>query len=94
MVTAPRPTEVQEAVDTSLKAGMPRRRRPYGHAKGGTQLDTQSKGNYTNTAQLKELMTAPPMTAEQHAAINRKRIRDRRMIEEAKERRMDENNLF
>jgi hypothetical protein len=45
-------------------------------------------------AQLKELMTAPPMTAEQHAAIIRKRIKDRRMIEEAKERKTDNNNLF
>jgi hypothetical protein len=45
------------------------------------------KNNYSNTAQLKELMTAPPMTAEQHAAINRKRIKDRRMIEEAKEQK-------
>ena len=47
------------------------------------------KNNYTNTAQLKELMTAPPMTAEQHAAINRKRIKDRRMIEEAKEQKTE-----
>ncbi len=45
------------------------------------------KNNYASTAQLKELMTAPPMTAEQHAAINRKRIKDRRMIEEAKEQK-------
>jgi hypothetical protein len=47
------------------------------------------KNNYSNTAQLKELMTAPPMTAEQHAAINRKRIKDRRMIEEAKEQKTE-----
>lgn len=47
------------------------------------------KNNYANTAQLKELMTAPPMTAEQHAAINRKRIEQRRRIEEAKERKLD-----
>jgi len=45
-------------------------------------------------AQLKELMTAPPMTAEQHAAIVRKRIQARRMVEEAKERKQDESNLF
>lgn len=43
------------------------------------------KNNYTNVAQLKDLMTMPPMTAEQHAAIMRKRIEHRRMIEEAKE---------
>jgi hypothetical protein len=39
-------------------------------------------------------MTAPPMTAEQHAAITRKRIKDRRMLEEAKERKHDDDNLF
>jgi len=47
------------------------------------------KNNYSNMAQLKELMTVPPMTAEQHAAINRKRIKDRRMIEEAKEQKSE-----
>jgi hypothetical protein len=57
-------------------------------------LDTHNKGNYANMARLKELMTAPPMTAEQHAAITRKRIQDRRMIEEAKERKTDNNALF
>ncbi|MDB5762335.1 MAG: hypothetical protein JWQ21_1330 [Herminiimonas sp.] len=57
-------------------------------------MDTHTKSNYSNMAQLKELMTAPPMTAEQHAAITRKRIKDRRMIEEAKERKTDSNNLF
>ncbi|MGI4937652.1 MAG: hypothetical protein ACRYF5_13040 [Janthinobacterium lividum] len=46
------------------------------------------KSNYSNAAQLKELMTAPPMTAEQHAIIIRKRIKDRRMVEEARERRL------
>jgi hypothetical protein len=45
------------------------------------------RNNYTSTAQLKEMMTAPPMTAQQHAAINRKRIELRRKIEEAKERK-------
>jgi hypothetical protein len=57
-------------------------------------LDTYIKSNYTNMARLKELMTAPPMTAEQHAAINRKRIQDRRRIEEAKERKIKEADLF
>jgi len=42
-------------------------------------LDRFIRNNYASTAQLKELMTAPPMTAEQHAAINRKRIEQRRM---------------
>ncbi len=57
-------------------------------------MDTHTKSNYTNMAQLKELMTAPPMTAEQHAAITRKRIKDRRMIEEAKELKTDAAELF
>ena len=46
-------------------------------------MDRFSRNNYSNSAHLKELMTAPPMTAEQHAAINRKRNELRRMIEEA-----------
>ena len=50
--------------------------------------------NYTNMAQLKDLMTAPPMTAEQHAAITRKRIKDRRMVEEARELKTDRCNQF
>jgi hypothetical protein len=57
-------------------------------------LDTHTKSNYTNMAQLKELMTAPPMSAERHAAIIRKRIKDRRMIEEAKELKSDNAELF
>jgi hypothetical protein len=43
------------------------------------------KNNYSNIAQLKDLMTMPPMTAQQHAEIMRKRIAHRRMVEEAKE---------
>ena len=43
------------------------------------------KSNYMNTAQLKELMTAPPMTAALHAEVMRKRIAQRRMLEEARE---------
>jgi hypothetical protein len=50
-------------------------------------LGNQMKSNYSNTAHLKDLMTAPPMTAEQHALIVQKRIRDRRIVEEARERR-------
>jgi hypothetical protein len=41
------------------------------------------KHNYSNIAQLKDLMTVPPMTAEQHAQVMRKRIAQRRMVEEA-----------
>ncbi len=52
-------------------------------------MDSFTKNNYSNAAHLKELMTAPPMTAEQHAAINRKRIQVRRMIEEARELKSD-----
>ena len=43
------------------------------------------KNNYSNTAQLKDLMTVPPMTAARHAEVMRKRILQRRMVEEAKE---------
>ena len=39
------------------------------------------KSNYSNVAQLKELMTAPPMTAAQHAEVMRKRIAHRRMVD-------------
>ena len=61
---------------------------------GVKKLDRLIANNYTNMAQLKDLMTAPPMTAEQHAAITRKRIKDRRMIEEAKELKTDRSNQF
>ncbi|MCG2585132.1 hypothetical protein [Massilia sp. TS11] len=43
------------------------------------------KSNYSNAAQLKELMTAPPMTAAKHAEVMRKRIEHRRMVEDARE---------
>ena len=43
------------------------------------------KSNYVNTAQLKELMTAPQMSAARHAEVMRKRIAQRRMLEEARE---------
>ena len=52
------------------------------------------KSNYSNTAQLKDLMTAPPMSAEQHAEVMRKRIQQRRMLEEAKELRKAESWQF
>lgn len=61
---------------------------------GVKELDRINTNNYTNMAQLKELMTAPPMTAEQHAAIIRKRIKDRRMVEEARELKSERNNQF
>lgn len=43
------------------------------------------KSNYSNTAELKELMTAPPMSAARHAEVMRKRIAKRRMLEEARD---------
>src|SRR3954471_20712784 len=48
-------------------------------------LSRLMKSNYSNIAQLKDLMTVPPMTAAQHAEVMRKRIEQRRMVEEAKE---------
>ena len=52
------------------------------------------RNNYANTAQLKELMTAPPMTAARHAEVMRERNARRRMIEEARELKMADNDLF
>jgi hypothetical protein len=52
------------------------------------------KSNYMNTAQLKELMTAPPMTAARHAEVMRKRIAQRRMLEEARELKKSGDNDF
>lgn len=43
------------------------------------------KNQEENTARLKHLMTAPPMSANRHAAILRKRIALRRMLEDARE---------
>jgi hypothetical protein len=50
--------------------------------------------NYSNTAQLKDLMTAPPMTATQHAEIMRKRNEQRRKIEDAREARKAEQESY
>ncbi len=52
------------------------------------------KSNYSNIAQLKDLMTAPPMTAEQHAAVMRKRINKRRMLEEMKDLKNAVRGMF
>lgn len=57
-------------------------------------MNNLNKNNYSNTALLKELMTAPAMTAEQHATIIRKRIKDRRMIEEAREKKTEDDAQF
>lgn len=50
--------------------------------------------NYSNTAQLKDLMTVPPMTAAQHAEIMRKRNEQRRMIEDAREQQRAERDPY
>ena len=50
--------------------------------------------NYSNTAQLKELMTVPPMTAAQHAEIMRKRNEQRRKIEDAREQQRAERDPY
>jgi hypothetical protein len=52
---------------------------------GSHALSRLMKSNYSNAAQLKDLMTAPPMSAAQHAEVMRKRIAQRRMVEEARE---------
>jgi predicted transposase YdaD len=50
--------------------------------------------NYSSTAQLKDLMTVPPMTATQHAEIMRKRNEQRRKIEDAREARKAEQEAY
>jgi hypothetical protein len=50
--------------------------------------------NYSNTAQLKDLMTVPPMTAAQHAEIMRKRNEQRRKIEDAREEKRAERERY
>ena len=52
------------------------------------------RSNYSNQAQLKVLMTAPPMSAEKHAQVMRKRNVDRRTIEAEKELRQATFSLF
>ena len=52
------------------------------------------RNNYANTAQLKELMTAPPMTAARHAEVMRQRNARRRMLEEAREAKKSGDPVF
>lgn len=59
-----------------------------------SNLSRLIKNNYTNIALLKDLMTIPPMTAQQHAEIMRKRIAHRRMLEEAKELKTASEDRF
>ncbi|MTW02927.1 hypothetical protein [Pseudoduganella ginsengisoli] len=48
-------------------------------------LSRPIRNNYSNSAQLKDLMTAPPMSATRHAEVLRKRNEQRRMLEEMRE---------
>jgi hypothetical protein len=57
-------------------------------------LSRHIKSNYSNAAQLKDLMTAPPMTAARHAEVLRKRIAQRRMLEEARELKRVSDGYF
>jgi hypothetical protein len=52
------------------------------------------KSNYSNIAQLKDPRTVPPMTAAQHAEVMRKRIAQRRMVEEARDLKLASGSLF
>ncbi|WP_020656897.1 hypothetical protein [Massilia niastensis] len=52
------------------------------------------RNNYANTAELKELMTAPPMTAARHAEVLRQRNARRRMLEEARELKKADDSLY
>jgi len=52
------------------------------------------KSNYSNTATLKAMMTAPPMSADKHAEVMRKRIAQRRKVEEARELKKAESQLL
>jgi hypothetical protein len=52
------------------------------------------RNNYANTAQLKELMTAPPMTAARHAEVLRERNARRRKLEEAREAKKADDSLY
>jgi hypothetical protein len=52
------------------------------------------RNNYANTAQLKDLMTAPPMTAARHAEVLRQRNARRRMLEEARELKKADDPLY
>lgn len=61
---------------------------------GAIKLSRLIKNNYSNIAQLKELTTIPPMSAERHAAIMRQRIAHRRMVEEAKDLKLVADPLF
>ncbi|GAA0405624.1 hypothetical protein ACFOY5_08395 [Massilia aurea] len=52
------------------------------------------RNNYANTAQLKDLMTVPPMTAARHAELMRERNARRRMLEEARDLKKSEDNRY
>ncbi|HJV53718.1 MAG TPA: hypothetical protein VJ652_19790 [Noviherbaspirillum sp.] len=52
------------------------------------------RDDYTNAAPLKELMTAMPMTAQQHSSLLRQRMERRRKLETAKELKAAEDNAW
>ncbi len=52
------------------------------------------RNNYANTAELKDLMTAPPMTAARHAELMRQRNARRRMLEEARDLKQAVENPY
>lgn len=54
------------------------------------------KKDYNNVASLKDLMTAPRMTQQQHAKIKREFIEKRRRLEDIQDekKRRDQEELF
>ncbi len=53
-----------------------------------------TKNHDANMAQLKDLTTKRPMTAEEHAAVLRKRTAQRRLLEERAYLKQMTNELF
>jgi hypothetical protein len=55
-------------------------------------MTTNRTSNYGHSAaKLKDLMAQDPMTAEDHAALMRKRVQARRMVEEARDVALNKN---
>jgi len=48
-------------------------------------FNRRDKRDHANIASLKELMSTPPMTAQQYSALMQKRREQRRMVEAARE---------
>lgn len=49
--------------------------------------DRRNNNSGSNAASLNELMTAPPMSAEAHAVVQKRRIATRRRLEDLRESR-------